>query len=135
MSSEVWRKRYTYRGVPYEIACVDHKKHFGEAMNKIGRHYVLEYVRDAEVFKRVNEVLHRLRLHDDWLWEDTMHLNQENWNDEEMINWLHERAREDIDFVLDKAERLLSERHDSEMDKLKGVILDVVLYKGDKSER
>ena len=42
---EIWRKRYVYRGIPYEIACV---KHVGKKWNKAGMHCVLDPTEEWE---------------------------------------------------------------------------------------
>jgi len=108
---EVWRRRYVYRGVPYEIAMLKYFS-FNEpdplnaiGMNNIGAYCVLEYVDDS-VWKEVHQLLEELELKECWLWEDTVHLGMENWTIPEMVEWLHKRARKDIDFLLDDAQRI-----------------------------
>jgi len=112
---EVWRRRYVYRGVPYEIAMLKYFS-FNEpeplnaiGFNNIGAYCVLEYVRDG-VWNEVARLLRELELSERWLWEDTIHPDMENWTIPQMVEWLHKRAKEYIDFLLDDVETALEAR-------------------------
>ena len=101
---EIWRKRYVYRGIPYEIECV---KHVGKKWNKAGMHCALTC---TEEWKDVWEILlleGRMR----WLWVDTLHGDEKwpvdkNWTVEQMVNYLHMTAERNINFLWELAEKL-----------------------------
>jgi len=99
---ELWRKRYVYRGIPYEIACLkyfsfDLPNPLDAKLNKTGVHCVLEYTKEWE---QTHKLLRKLDIYYDWLWEDTLHTEQLDWTVEQMVNHLHEIAEKDIDFFL-----------------------------------
>jgi len=105
---EVWRRRYVYRGIPYEIAML---KYFtfnepdplnARGLNNLGAYCILEHV---DEWKEVEELLEELELKENWLWEDTLHPGMENWPIPVMVQWLHERAKGDINFLLDEVPR------------------------------
>lgn len=108
---EIWRKRYKYRGIEYEIACLKYfsftkDNPLSAGLNKIGKHLVLENTnkeKDLVIFMR--NVFNR----NNWLWDDTLHADMD-WTEEHMEEWLHKRAKEDIDFLLDEAEQVLRDR-------------------------
>jgi len=109
---EVWRKLYRYKGVPYEIACLKYFDFNREdplkaGLNKVGMHLVLEYTKD---WRDVHKLLESLDLYHFWLWEDTLHAFQKDWSLHEMEQWLHERAKRDIDFLIDEAVKVLEEK-------------------------
>jgi len=120
---EIWRKRYVYRGIPYEIACLKYFSFNQEdplesGMNRIGMHCVLEYTQE---FKEVHDLLEERGVYDNWLWEDTLHAGQEDWSLEQMIDWLHDVAKRDIDFLLDEAIRELVKKIYDDLSRVKDI--------------
>jgi hypothetical protein len=110
---ELWRKTYAYRGVKYEIACL---KYFSfsepnpldaKLLGSMSEYLVLEYAEDGE---KIHEMLRDLGLYDEWLWSDTCHTQFEGVPLEEQEKYLHERAKKDIDFLLDRAVSVLEEK-------------------------
>jgi hypothetical protein len=109
---ELWRKTYAYRGVKYEIACLKYFS-FNEPdpldarVLELGEWLVLEYTMDEAA---VHETLESLNLYHDWLYNDTCHTEFQNVPLEEQEKYLHEQAKKDIDFLLDRAVSVLEER-------------------------
>jgi len=108
----IWRKRYRYRGIPYDIAALKYfsfneKDPLSARLNKIGIHLVLEY---TEEWRDVHVLLDEWNLHSEWLWDDTLWDKMSDWSIEEMESYLHDRAKKDIDFLLDKAVEILESR-------------------------
>ena len=111
---EIWRKRYVYRGIPYEIACV---KHVGKKWNKAGMHCVLDPTEEWEDVWQTFLLKGGMR----WLWVDTLYGEEKrpvekDWTVEQMVDYLHETAKRNIDFLWELAEKL----------KAKGVLGTVV---------
>jgi len=106
---EVWRKRFSYRGIPYEIALF---RYFSlndpEAkLNRIGKHAVLEYPDELEELARfIREWFGK----DEWLFRDTLHPGQEDWDENMMIQQMHKEARECIDWLLDSSVNILRKK-------------------------
>jgi len=101
---EIWRKRYVYRGIPYEIACW---KHVGKKWNKAGMHCTLERTEEWEDIWEVFLLVGRMR----WLWVDTFYGDEnwpveKDWTVEQMVNYLHETAERNINFLWELAEKL-----------------------------
>ena len=105
---EVWRKRFFYRGIPYEIALL---RYFNlnnpEAkLSRTGKHAVLEYPDELEELARfVNMWLGE----DDWLYRDTL-LRGRDWDEEMMVQQMHKEARECIDWLLDSSVNILKKK-------------------------
>ena len=95
---ELWRKKFSHKGIAYEIAMIDHMKHFSRPMNKIGKHVVLEYPQETEEFvAKTSKFSEKCPGLDEFLFRDTLHAGQENWSEEQMIEQMHSEAKESID--------------------------------------
>ena len=114
---ELWRKTYMYRGIKYEIICV---KYFSfnypnpldaKILGSISSYLLLEYTEDE---RDIAEALEELNLTHEWLWNDTCSSRFENLPLEEHERYLHEIAKQDINWLLDEALPLL-ERKVSEL--------------------
>jgi hypothetical protein len=109
---ELWRKNYMYRNVKYEIACVKYfsfnkPNPFDAEILGMSEYLVLEYTKDeAEIAK----MLESFNLCGEWLYKDTCHLQFQGAYLEEQEKQLHEQAKKDIDFLLDKAIPILKEK-------------------------
>ena len=108
---EVWRKRYRYRGIPYEIACMQYfsfncDNPLEAKINGVNRYLVLEYTKEYQLLHDIaDKFFDRL----DWLWDDCLHSFQQGWSLTRMEEWLHERAKSDIDFAKDNMLKWLNE--------------------------
>jgi len=106
---EVWRGRFSYRGIPYEIALL---RYFSlndpEAkLNRIGKHAVLEYPDELE---ELAEFIREWFRKDEWLYRDTLHPGQEDWDENMMIQQMHKEAKEHIDWLLDSSVNTLKKK-------------------------
>ena len=106
---EIWRKKFEYRGVPYEIAAMKYFSFNKEdplkaGLNKIGIHLVLEYCKGWEEVHKLAENLGNVS----WLWEDSLHAGQEDWTLEQMEEFLHITAIGDIDWLLDDSIKVIN---------------------------
>ena len=101
---QVYEERFVYRNVPYWIR-IPRYFQIGipldqiRGMNHIGKWAVLEYEKDWKElcsFLNENDIQQILQTYD-FLWADTLH----TWNDgqtlQQMVEEMHQRAREDID--------------------------------------
>jgi hypothetical protein len=64
-------------------------------------------VEDGE---KIHDMLRDLDLYDEWLYNDTCHSEFQGVSLEEQEKYLHERAKKDIDFLLDRAVPTLKEK-------------------------
>ena len=106
---EVWRKRFEHRGIPYEIALLRYynKQNPSVRLNRIGKHAVLEYTEES---KPLHDFVEDVFGDYTWLWDDTLHYGMRDWDEEQMIEYLHGEAKDDIDWLLDKGEITLLNR-------------------------
>jgi hypothetical protein len=102
---ELWRKTYVYRNVKYEIACVKYFS-FNESnpldarVLGMDKYLILEYTEDEA---QVADMLKSFNLYNEWLYNDTCRTEFQGISLEDQEKYLHERAKEDVDFLLDKA--------------------------------
>lgn len=106
---ETWRHCFTYRGIPYEIALLRYFS-FNDPnarLNRIGKHAVLEY---PEPLRELHNFIEATFGNSEWLFQDTLHGFQHDWTEQMMIKEMHERAKEDIDWLLDRAREELGKK-------------------------
>ena len=130
---EVWRKRFKYRGISYEIAFLkyfsfDHEDPLSAKFNGKDGYLVLEYARDLPVWSDVHYIADSVG-YEDWLWADTVDLDGTL---EEMEKYLHKIAKRDIDWLLDEAIKHIDKQIE-DLEKKKRKIQEIIkkIKKGD----
>jgi len=119
---EVWRKKYRYRGMEYEVACMQYfsfnEKDPLEAtiLDGINKYLILEY---PNKYKIVHDFAWNF-LNGEWLWKDTAHSEFSGSSVEEMEEWIHKVAKEDIDYAKDTLLKQLGQ----EIEKIQSLIGD-----------
>jgi len=113
----VWQKTYEYRGIKYNILMmryyiIDVPLEEMKGMNKFGKWFLLEHPWFLlEHPKKTNKIAEMSE--DEFLYADTLHTYNENQTLIEMFYEMVERAKNDIDKLLDDTYDLVSNIDDN----------------------
>lgn len=99
---EVWRQRFSYSNIPYEIVLLRYYSFNdpNKRINKSGIHAVLEYPKELQ---ELCDAVKKLFPFSEWLYRDTLHTDQNDWTKERMVQQMHDEAKVCIDWLLNKA--------------------------------
>jgi len=93
---QTWRKEFVYMGIPYELAILKyftHVKGLDCGINRLGKHAVLEH---SSKMKEVARIMNDFDAGDEFLFQDTLHSFQREWELKAMLNYLEEEAHKQI---------------------------------------
>lgn len=97
---QVGRKKYTYKGVSYEIAILRYftlnELNFQPMSRRVtSYHAVVEYPEETRPLVSLIE-----EFHSEYLYHDTLHSHNDNQTIEQQVEECHRLARQDIDLIV-----------------------------------
>ena len=119
----IWERNFTYRKLPFLIR-VNRYFVIGvpmtemRGMNHIGKWAVLEY---PDEMKKIVDFVEGDLEKSDFLFQDTLHLWNDNMNLKQMVNSMIDAGKRDIDWWLDKAEEEMKQNHISSLQRFNQV--------------